>query len=62
MCLHSNGYEDLSLICAAVNHSALLVEIADQLGNSPFGVVHRRLAPIFSIVILWVIGQHGTAS
>ncbi|WMV09498.1 hypothetical protein MTR67_002883 [Solanum verrucosum] len=34
----------------------------DQLGDSPFGVVHCRLAPSFSIVVLWVIGQHGTAS
>uniref|UniRef100_M1DHJ6 Uncharacterized protein n=1 Tax=Solanum tuberosum TaxID=4113 RepID=M1DHJ6_SOLTU len=39
-----------------------LVGIADQLGNSPFGVVHRRLAPSFSIVVLWVIGRHGNAS
>uniref|UniRef100_M1DVQ3 Uncharacterized protein n=1 Tax=Solanum tuberosum TaxID=4113 RepID=M1DVQ3_SOLTU len=44
------------------NHSASLVKIADQLGDSPFGVVHRRLAPPFSIVVLWVIGRHGTAS
>uniref|UniRef100_M1DRX9 Uncharacterized protein n=1 Tax=Solanum tuberosum TaxID=4113 RepID=M1DRX9_SOLTU len=44
------------------NHSASLVGIADQLGDSPFGVVHRYLAPAFSIVVLWVIGRHGTAS
>uniref|UniRef100_M1DCK4 Uncharacterized protein n=1 Tax=Solanum tuberosum TaxID=4113 RepID=M1DCK4_SOLTU len=44
------------------DHSASLVGIADQLGDSPFGVVHRRLALAFSIVMLWVIGQHGTAS
>uniref|UniRef100_M0ZYM2 Uncharacterized protein n=1 Tax=Solanum tuberosum TaxID=4113 RepID=M0ZYM2_SOLTU len=43
-------------ICAGVDHSASLVEIADQLGDSPFGVVHRSLAPAFSIVLLWVIG------
>uniref|UniRef100_M1D8H4 Uncharacterized protein n=1 Tax=Solanum tuberosum TaxID=4113 RepID=M1D8H4_SOLTU len=39
-----------------------LVGIADQLGDSPFGVVHRRLAPSFNIIVLWVIGRHGTAS
>ncbi|WMV32736.1 hypothetical protein MTR67_026121 [Solanum verrucosum] len=49
-------------ICAAADHSASLVRIADQFGDLPFGVVHRRLAPAFSIFVLWVIGQHGTAS
>uniref|UniRef100_M1DEG3 Uncharacterized protein n=1 Tax=Solanum tuberosum TaxID=4113 RepID=M1DEG3_SOLTU len=49
-------------ICAAADHSVLLVRIADQLGDLPRGVVHRRLAPFFSIVVLWVIGRHGTAS
>uniref|UniRef100_M1DLX1 Uncharacterized protein n=1 Tax=Solanum tuberosum TaxID=4113 RepID=M1DLX1_SOLTU len=44
------------------DHSALLVGIANQLGDSPFGVAHRRLTPAFSIVVLWVIGSHGTAS
>uniref|UniRef100_M1D8Q0 Uncharacterized protein n=1 Tax=Solanum tuberosum TaxID=4113 RepID=M1D8Q0_SOLTU len=44
------------------DHSASLVRIADQLSDSPFGVVHHRLAPAFSIVVLWVIGRHGTAS
>uniref|UniRef100_M1DXJ7 Uncharacterized protein n=1 Tax=Solanum tuberosum TaxID=4113 RepID=M1DXJ7_SOLTU len=44
------------------DQSVSLVGIADQLGDSPFGVVHHRLAPAFSIVVLWVIGQHGTAS
>uniref|UniRef100_M1DZP1 Uncharacterized protein n=1 Tax=Solanum tuberosum TaxID=4113 RepID=M1DZP1_SOLTU len=39
-----------------------LVGIADQLGDSPFGVVHRHLAPSFGIVMLWVIGRHSTAS
>uniref|UniRef100_M1DID6 Uncharacterized protein n=1 Tax=Solanum tuberosum TaxID=4113 RepID=M1DID6_SOLTU len=34
------------------DHSASLVRIADQLGDSPFGVVHRRLAPAFNIVVL----------
>ncbi|WMV41055.1 hypothetical protein MTR67_034440, partial [Solanum verrucosum] len=34
----------------------------DLLGDSLFDVVHRRLAPTFSIVVLWVIRQHGTAS
>uniref|UniRef100_M1DBY8 Uncharacterized protein n=1 Tax=Solanum tuberosum TaxID=4113 RepID=M1DBY8_SOLTU len=41
------------------DHSASLVEITDQLGDSPFGVVHRRLASSFSIFVLWVIGRHG---
>ncbi|WMV25791.1 hypothetical protein MTR67_019176, partial [Solanum verrucosum] len=49
-------------IYALADHSASLVEIADQLDDSPFSVVHRRLAPAFSIVVLWVIGRHGTAS
>uniref|UniRef100_M1DC92 Uncharacterized protein n=1 Tax=Solanum tuberosum TaxID=4113 RepID=M1DC92_SOLTU len=44
------------------NHSVSLVRIADQLGDSPFGVFYRRLAPTFSIIVLWVIGRHGTAS
>ncbi|KAG5599838.1 hypothetical protein H5410_031208 [Solanum commersonii] len=44
------------------DHLASLVEITDQLSDSPFGVVHRRLAPCFNIIVLWVIGQHGTAS
>ncbi|WMV55444.1 hypothetical protein MTR67_048829 [Solanum verrucosum] len=49
-------------ICAATDHSVSFVEIANQLGDSHFGVVHRRLAPTFRIVVLWVIGRHGTAS
>ncbi|KAG5577347.1 hypothetical protein H5410_057481 [Solanum commersonii] len=49
-------------ICAAVDHSASLVGIADQLDDWPFGVVHHRLALAFSIVVLWVIGLHGTVS
>uniref|UniRef100_M1D9A7 Uncharacterized protein n=1 Tax=Solanum tuberosum TaxID=4113 RepID=M1D9A7_SOLTU len=44
------------------DHSATLVRIADQLGDSPLDVVHRRLAPAFSIVVLWAIGRHSTAS
>ncbi|WMV18697.1 hypothetical protein MTR67_012082, partial [Solanum verrucosum] len=35
---------------------------ADQLGDSPFGIVHRRLAPAFSIVMHLFIGRHGTSS
>uniref|UniRef100_M1DFJ5 Uncharacterized protein n=1 Tax=Solanum tuberosum TaxID=4113 RepID=M1DFJ5_SOLTU len=45
-----------------MDHSASLVGITDQLSDSTFGVVHRRLAPTFSIVVLWVVGRHGTAS
>uniref|UniRef100_A0A0V0GLM6 Putative ovule protein n=1 Tax=Solanum chacoense TaxID=4108 RepID=A0A0V0GLM6_SOLCH len=44
------------------DHSASLVGIADQLSDLPFGVVHRRIAPTFSIVVLWVIGRHGNDS
>uniref|UniRef100_M1DX02 O-glucosyltransferase 3 n=1 Tax=Solanum tuberosum TaxID=4113 RepID=M1DX02_SOLTU len=44
------------------DHSVSLVGIADQLGDSPFGLIYRRLAPTFSIIVLWVIRQHGTAS
>ncbi|KAG5611350.1 hypothetical protein H5410_022631 [Solanum commersonii] len=49
-------------IFATTDHSASLVGIADQLGDLPFGVVYRCLAPSFSIVVLSVIGRHGTAS
>uniref|UniRef100_M1DM62 Uncharacterized protein n=1 Tax=Solanum tuberosum TaxID=4113 RepID=M1DM62_SOLTU len=45
-----------------MDHLVSLVGIADQLGDSPFGVVHRHLAPAFSIVVLWVIGRYGIAS
>uniref|UniRef100_M1DKM5 Uncharacterized protein n=1 Tax=Solanum tuberosum TaxID=4113 RepID=M1DKM5_SOLTU len=51
-----------SSISAAADHSASLVRITDQLGDLPFGVVHPHLVPIFSIIVLWVIGWHGTAS
>ncbi|KAG5595358.1 hypothetical protein H5410_036590 [Solanum commersonii] len=49
-------------ICVTVDRSASLVEIADQLGDSPLGVVHRRLAPAFSTIVFWFIGRHSTAS
>uniref|UniRef100_M1DNV1 Uncharacterized protein n=1 Tax=Solanum tuberosum TaxID=4113 RepID=M1DNV1_SOLTU len=42
------------------DHSASLVGITDQLGDSSFGVVHRRLATSFNIIVLWVIGRQGT--
>ncbi|WMV29646.1 hypothetical protein MTR67_023031 [Solanum verrucosum] len=38
------------------NHSTLLVGIADQLNDSPLGVVHRHLAPAFNIVISGLLG------
>ncbi|KAG5585457.1 hypothetical protein H5410_045891 [Solanum commersonii] len=50
-----------SNICAATDHSATLVRIADQLDNSPFGVALRRLAPSFGIIVLWVIRRYSTA-
>uniref|UniRef100_M1D9Y2 Uncharacterized protein n=1 Tax=Solanum tuberosum TaxID=4113 RepID=M1D9Y2_SOLTU len=53
---------DLAPTVGGQDHSASLVGIADQLGDSPFGVVHHRFAPAFSIVVPWVIGRHGTAS
>ncbi|WMV18559.1 hypothetical protein MTR67_011944 [Solanum verrucosum] len=43
------------------DHLTSLVKITDQLSDSPFGVVHRRLTVAFSIIVLWVIGRHGTA-
>uniref|UniRef100_M1DS18 Uncharacterized protein n=1 Tax=Solanum tuberosum TaxID=4113 RepID=M1DS18_SOLTU len=49
-------------ICAAADHSTSLVGIANQLDNSPFGVVDHRLAPASSIVMLCVIGLLGSAS
>ncbi|WMV45877.1 hypothetical protein MTR67_039262, partial [Solanum verrucosum] len=42
--------------CAAADRSASLVRIADQLGDSPFGVIHRRLVLAFSIAVLWLLG------
>uniref|UniRef100_M1DHX0 Uncharacterized protein n=1 Tax=Solanum tuberosum TaxID=4113 RepID=M1DHX0_SOLTU len=44
------------------DHSASFVEIADQLGNPPFGRFHRCLALSFIIVVFWIIGRHSTAS
>uniref|UniRef100_M1DYX7 Uncharacterized protein n=1 Tax=Solanum tuberosum TaxID=4113 RepID=M1DYX7_SOLTU len=44
--------------CAAADPLTSLVGI----GDSPFGVVHRRLAPSFSIVVLWVIGRYADHS
>ncbi|WMV24792.1 hypothetical protein MTR67_018177 [Solanum verrucosum] len=35
---------------------------ADQLGDSSFGVIHHHFVPTFNIVMLWVIGHHGTVS
>uniref|UniRef100_M1DHD7 Uncharacterized protein n=1 Tax=Solanum tuberosum TaxID=4113 RepID=M1DHD7_SOLTU len=60
--LRPNPLTLLSSVCGYADHSASLVEIADQFGDSPFGVVHRLLAPSFSTVVLWVIWRHGIAS
>uniref|UniRef100_M1DJ19 Uncharacterized protein n=1 Tax=Solanum tuberosum TaxID=4113 RepID=M1DJ19_SOLTU len=49
-------------VFVTTDHSASLVGIADQLGDLPFGVIHRRIVPAFSIIVLWVIGRYGTAS
>ncbi|WMV30229.1 hypothetical protein MTR67_023614, partial [Solanum verrucosum] len=43
-------------------HLALLVEIANQLDDPPFGRFHRRLALSFSIIMFWIIGRHSTTS
>ncbi|WMV32758.1 hypothetical protein MTR67_026143, partial [Solanum verrucosum] len=45
-------------ICVVGDHLGTLVGITDQLGDSPFGVVHRLLEPSFGIIMLWVIGRH----
>uniref|UniRef100_M1DMT6 Uncharacterized protein n=1 Tax=Solanum tuberosum TaxID=4113 RepID=M1DMT6_SOLTU len=42
--------------------SARLVGIAEKLGDSPFGVIRRRLALAFCMVVLCVIGRDSTAS
>uniref|UniRef100_M1DSA8 Uncharacterized protein n=1 Tax=Solanum tuberosum TaxID=4113 RepID=M1DSA8_SOLTU len=47
---------------SVADHSTLLVGIADQLGDSPFGVVHHCLIPTFYIIVLWDFGWYGTAS
>ncbi|WMV32721.1 hypothetical protein MTR67_026106, partial [Solanum verrucosum] len=49
-------------ICAAADHSAPLVDIADQLGDPPFGRFHHPLALSFSIIVFWIIGRHSTTS
>ncbi|KAG5574121.1 hypothetical protein H5410_063887 [Solanum commersonii] len=38
------------------------IEIANQLGDPPFGLVHRRLPLSFSIVVFWIIGRHSSTS
>ncbi|KAG5590238.1 hypothetical protein H5410_040752, partial [Solanum commersonii] len=43
------------------DHSAQLVEIADALGNSPFGLLHRLSAFSFSIFAFWIIGRYSIA-
>ncbi|WMV58743.1 hypothetical protein MTR67_052128, partial [Solanum verrucosum] len=48
--------------CQQVDHSATLVRITDQLGDSPFRVVHRCFARSFGVVVLWVIRRHSAAS
>ncbi|KAG5586185.1 hypothetical protein H5410_046619 [Solanum commersonii] len=59
MSLHSNRYEDLSFskICAAADHSASLVMIADQLSDPPFGRFHRCLGLSFNIIIFGSLGD-----
>ncbi|KAG5631549.1 hypothetical protein H5410_003266, partial [Solanum commersonii] len=44
-------------IYAAVDHSMSLVEIAEQLGDPPFGRFHRRHALSFSIVVFGSLGN-----
>ncbi|WMV49556.1 hypothetical protein MTR67_042941 [Solanum verrucosum] len=59
---NAEGWCKMTMNYTEVDHLASLVRIADQLGDSPFGLVHRCLAPAFSIVVLEVIGRHGIAS
>ncbi|WMV29836.1 hypothetical protein MTR67_023221, partial [Solanum verrucosum] len=44
-------------IGAPADNSTSLVGIADQLGDSPFGVVHRHLTPAFNIIVLWSLAD-----
>ncbi|WMV29600.1 hypothetical protein MTR67_022985, partial [Solanum verrucosum] len=48
--------------CVVKEHSVKLVGIANQLGDLPFGLVHRRLALAFNIVVFWIIGRHSITS
>ncbi|KAG5586507.1 hypothetical protein H5410_046941 [Solanum commersonii] len=65
MSLHSNGYEDFKSQNKEraknpqdpLNHSASLVEIADQLSYPHFGRFHCRFALSFSIIVFWIIGR-----
>ncbi|WMV55072.1 hypothetical protein MTR67_048457, partial [Solanum verrucosum] len=43
-------------------HQTKLVGIADQLGDSPFGIVHCRLSLSLIIVVFWIIKRHGSTS
>ncbi|WMV46474.1 hypothetical protein MTR67_039859, partial [Solanum verrucosum] len=49
-------------ICVVKDHSAKIVGIANQLGDLPFGLVHRRLALAFNIIMFWIIRRHSTVS
>ncbi|KAG5576850.1 hypothetical protein H5410_056984, partial [Solanum commersonii] len=51
-----------SKIRDAADQSIKLVGIADQLSDSPFGIVHRRLALSLSVIVFCMIRRHGTAS
>ncbi|KAG5631852.1 hypothetical protein H5410_003569 [Solanum commersonii] len=44
------------------DHSTKLVGIADQLGDLPFGLVQRRPALAFCIILFWIIRRHSTNS
>ncbi|KAG5606026.1 hypothetical protein H5410_027518 [Solanum commersonii] len=52
---------NFSKIVFAAESLALLVEIADQLGDPPFGRFHHRFALSFNIIVFWIIGQHKCA-
>ncbi|KAG5631655.1 hypothetical protein H5410_003372 [Solanum commersonii] len=51
-----------SKICAVADHSVQLVEIADKLGDSPFGRFHCLLALAFNFFALRVVGRYSTTS
>uniref|UniRef100_M1DD88 Uncharacterized protein n=1 Tax=Solanum tuberosum TaxID=4113 RepID=M1DD88_SOLTU len=54
-------FKAVEFLMVRADHSALLVEIVDQLGDPPFGRFHCHLALSFSIVVFWIIGRHSTA-
>ncbi|KAG5595144.1 hypothetical protein H5410_036376 [Solanum commersonii] len=44
-----------------MDHSASLVEIADQLSDLPFDRISLSSCSILQLRLVWIIRQHGTA-